>query len=88
LSSDEKVLALQVVNIGDRDQPARIHVDGFGTQSAARILELTGEMAAVNTAEHPDRIAPKEKSLAAPPEGKDTFYVFPARSFTVIHWTR
>ncbi len=81
---DGKLLRLQVVNFGRRPVEARLNVDGFKPrQPVAKVMELSGKLDEVNTADQPRRVAPKEKEWRhGLPEGSR--YTFPAYSFTVL----
>ncbi len=86
-SEDSKTLTLQVVNIGDQAIPATIQIAGFaGEKVVAQVTELSGALNAVNTAEKPGQVVPRQVQWKPEwREGKAS-YTFPARSFTIIRW--
>jgi hypothetical protein len=88
MSNDGKSLALQVVNIGDIARPARIHIEGYDAPADAEALELAGEIRDANTAEHPEHVTPKKRTLSHQLSEKDGWFIFRPYSFTVIRWTK
>jgi alpha-L-arabinofuranosidase len=84
-SEDGKVLQLQVVNVEPAPVEARIALTGFAPQSPlARVVQLSGGLEEVNTAEEPRRIEPRESRWRHQLQGGVTRYTFPGHSFTVI----
>jgi alpha-L-arabinofuranosidase len=84
LSEDGKTLVVRVVNPGDRPVPTELVLKGFTpTKQSAKVTELAGPMAGVNTAEDSRRIVPRENTwkhgLPVTPR-----YTFPPTSFTVL----
>jgi alpha-L-arabinofuranosidase len=82
-SEDGKTLALQIVNSGEQPLSARIHLAGFTPAAPqAQVTELSGPADAVNTAEQPNNIVPRESTWK---HGASS-HTFPPRSFTVIRF--
>ena len=83
--ADGKILQIQVVNIGDKPIEATLRIDGFRpANAAAQVVELSGELAAVNTAAEPNRVRPRHKEWRHGLADGATRYTFPAHSFTVL----
>ncbi len=92
-SEDGHVLALQVVNLGDRKLPAEISIDGFKAKKpVARVTELSGELDEVNTPEAPRRVVSSQREWrwrsgdGDANAGMKMIYDFPPRSFTIIRF--
>ncbi|HEV3078667.1 MAG TPA: alpha-L-arabinofuranosidase C-terminal domain-containing protein, partial [Gemmataceae bacterium] len=84
-SGDGKIVQLQVVNVDTRPVTSDIAIAGFSPQaSTARVVEISGQLRDENTADDPQRIAPKMRTWQ--PEWKmgRTTYTFPAYSFTIL----
>jgi alpha-L-arabinofuranosidase len=85
--ADEKgtVLQLQVVNLDAKPVAAALRVNGLTpTRPTARVVELAGKLADVNTAAEPRKVAPADREWR--PDFKDgaAGYTFPPHSFTII----
>ena len=86
-AEDGKTLALVVVNPGDKTATAQIKLSGFTpTQPTARVTELSGPLDAVNTADKPDAIAPRQTQWRHALKDELTSYAFPPHSLTVIRF--
>ena len=88
-SEDGATLVLQVVNVGDQPITTTIQIAGFSAADpVAQVTELSGGLDAVNSADHPDAIVPRQSPWKCElTEGK-TSRVFPAHSFTIIRWRK
>ncbi|MBO0698424.1 MAG: DUF1080 domain-containing protein [Zavarzinella sp.] len=84
---DEKgtVLQLQVVNLDAKPVATALRVTGFvpGKEEAG-VVELAGDLTAVNTAAEPRRVAPVERPWRHRFRDGAAEYTFPAHSFTII----
>ncbi|MEN6534112.1 MAG: alpha-L-arabinofuranosidase C-terminal domain-containing protein [Bryobacteraceae bacterium] len=86
-SMDGKKLTLQVVNPGEEAVAARIKLGGFTPrQPQAQVIELTGPMEALNTAQNPSVIVPKQSQWNHRVGAAGSNYTFPANSFTLIRF--
>ena len=86
-SEDGKSLVLQVVNWDATSRPAQLHFEGFTpSEPLATVEELTGPLNAVNTAEEPDRIKPRQSEWRHGMKDGSATYAFPPHSFTVIRF--
>ncbi len=86
-SEDGKSLVLQVVNWDDRPRKVGLHLQGFTpTRSSASVEQLSGPLDAVNTAESPNRIQPKQSQWRHGIEGGRASYTLVPNSFTVIRF--
>ncbi|MDB5173302.1 MAG: Extracellular exo-alpha-L-arabinofuranosidase, partial [Phycisphaerales bacterium] len=75
----------QVMNPGDANTPARIHLEGFTPASpAVRVTEISGNLNDTNTADMPRRVAPSEHAWNAQFKNGEANYTFPPRSFTIL----
>jgi len=82
---EPKELVLRVVNVAMEPIAARIRLDGFTpTQPTARVTELSGEPDDVNTADDPQKIAPKERDWEHGFQAGALSYTFAPYSFTLI----
>ena len=69
-SEDGTTLVLQVVNVGDKELATQLQITGFtAADSAAQVTEMSGPLDAVNSADKPNAIVPKQKSMEARDEG-------------------
>jgi hypothetical protein len=85
LSEDGKALVIQVVNIGDQFMSTAIRLSGFTpSKPTASVEELSGPLNAVNTAEQPHRLIPKQIEWQHEFSNGTTRYVFAPYSFTVL----
>lgn len=83
LSADGKTLVLQVTNPGDQQISTTIKLLGFVSKNRQmKITELSGQLAAVDTAQNPHAITPHETEKAW--SGQSASYSFQAHSFTII----
>lgn len=86
-SADGMVLQLQVVNLEGRPVKTGIHLEGFTPRKpAVQTIELAGALGQDNTADQPERIAPKARSGRHAFEDGRTAYTFPANSFTILRF--
>jgi hypothetical protein len=87
LSEDGKKLVLQAVNPTDRAVSAEVRLSGYApVKDQARVTELSGELAARNSADRPRAVVPQERKWShGLKDGKATCS-FPPRSVTVIEW--
>jgi hypothetical protein len=83
-SDSGKTLVLEVVNWGERPLPAAIRLDGFTpAKPTATVEELSGPLDAVNTADAPRHIVPKQTQWRHALGGELTFA---PHSFTVVRF--
>jgi hypothetical protein len=88
-SDDGATLVLQVVNVGDRPIAATIQIAGFSAGgSVADVTELSGRLDAVNSADNPRAIVPRESQWKCEMTEGKTSRIFPAHSFTIIRWRK
>jgi len=86
-SEDAKTLVLQVVNLSDASVPARIQLEGLAPSiPTATIEELSGPLDAVNTAENPSRIVPRQTEWQHELASGSTRYSFSPHSFTIMRF--
>jgi hypothetical protein len=88
-SEDGSALQLQVVNTSDQPITAALRIDGFSAGNpVAQVTELSGRLDAVNSADRPDAVVPRQGPWKHElTEGK-TARTFPPHSFTIIRWQR
>jgi alpha-L-arabinofuranosidase len=87
LSADGKSLVLHVVNPTDQAAPADIVLSGYTPgKKDARVIELSGPLAATNTASQPNAVVPQERGWSHELLDGKAAYSFPPRSMTVIRW--
>jgi hypothetical protein len=87
VSKDGKTLVVQVVNPSEQPTPATIALAGFvPSQTTANITELSGPFDAVNTAEHPDTVVPRQANWKYEMKHGEIHYEFPPRSITVLEF--
>ena len=88
-SEDGATLVLQVVNVGDRPIATTIQIAGFSAgDSVAQVTELSGRLDAVNSADNPDAIVPRQSQWKCEMKEGKTSRIFPAHSFTIIRWRK
>lgn len=76
-------LSIYVVNLSDQPKEAVINVDGYNFKSNASVWTLGGcELTDYNTVEEKDKVAPKITQMKM--KRKNTKYIFPKYSYTVI----
>ncbi len=86
-SEDGKTLVLQVVNASAKAVAARIQLGGFAPgKPVAEVSELSGPLEAVNTADKPRAIIPRQSPWKHGIEDGNTNYTFPAYSLTVVRF--
>jgi hypothetical protein len=86
-SEDCRTLVLRVVNPTDRAEPARIQLAGFiPRKPEAQVTELSGPLAAENTAALPNNIVPRTRGWRHEFTGGDRRYTFQPYSVTVIRF--
>jgi hypothetical protein len=84
-SADGKILVLQLVNIGERAVSPVIQITGFVPErTIARATTLTGPLDAVNTADRPETVVPKQTEWMHKIKGGRTSYTLLPHSFTVL----
>lgn len=84
-SQDGKTLVIKVVNLSGNVKAANLVVHGFASRQAiAKIVDLTGPLDALNTAEDPDQITPDSQQRQIRFTNKRVEYNFPPDSVTVI----
>ena len=84
-SADGRTLVLTVVNPGDKEIEARIHLAGFPpAKPTAEVTELSGPMDAANSAEKPDTIVPHKSGW--PHDANGGSYDFRPRSITALRF--
>lgn len=82
-NNDKSELAIYVVNVTDRPQKAIINIDGYRFQSKAQTWTIGDcELTDYNTVEAKETVAPKTGTTRM--KNKNTPYVFPRYSYTVI----
>ena len=75
------------VNPTDRPVTARIHLSGFlPGSSEAQVLELSGPLAARNTADQPGTIVPQQRRWRHALKDGETAYTFPPYSVVVLRF--
>jgi len=86
-SEDGRTLVLQVVNVGGQPAAAAITLGGFTPRKpAAWAEELCGPLEAVNTAQEPNRLRPRESEWKHGCENGVVRRTFPPYSFTVLRF--
>jgi hypothetical protein len=86
-SDDGHTLVLQVVNLNAEEMPCQLRIDGFQPSAPlATIEELSAPLAAVNTADDPERVQPRTRRWRHHLTDGAARYVFPARSFSVLRF--
>jgi len=86
-SDDGATLVLQVVNPGDRPVTAQIQLAEFVPgKPLAQVTELSGPLEAVNTADHPNAITPRQSQWRHAIKEGTTSRTFPPYSFTIIRF--
>lgn len=86
-SEDGKTLVLYVVNPADAAISARLHLGGFvAANPAAKVLELSGALGAVNTADRPSSITPTASEWKHEIQQGTAQRGFAPRSFTVLRF--
>jgi hypothetical protein len=84
-SEDGRQVVLYVVNRGATPGRCRVRIDGFTpARPEAEVEELAGPPGARNTADDPERVAPRRAGWRHGLPGDGAAYVFPPHSFTVI----
>lgn len=82
-NDDKSELAIYVVNVTDQPQKATINIDGYRFQSKAQTWTIGDcELTDYNTVEAKETVAPKTGTTRM--KNKNTPYVFPKYSYTVI----
>ncbi len=86
-SEDGTTLVLKVVNMGDKEVATKLQISGFTVDNSfAQVTELSGPLDAVNSANQPKAIVPKQSQWQSAMEEGKTSYTFRAHSFTIIRW--
>jgi DUF1680 family protein len=86
-SMDGKTLVLQVVNPSEQEVVAQIHLAGFVPRNPqAEVTELSGPLAAINTAENPGTLVPKHGKWSPGMKAGNANRAFPPYSFTVLRF--
>jgi hypothetical protein len=86
-SADGRTLALQVVNPTDKTVPAQIHLAGFVPRKpVAQVTELSGPLAARNTAVQPNNIVPQLRQWQHGLKDGNAGYTFPPYSVNVLRF--
>jgi hypothetical protein len=86
-SDNGKVLVLQAVNPSDKPVASRISVTGFvPRKSTGQVSELSGPLAAKNTAAQPSAIVPQSRPWTHGLKDGVTSYTFPPHSVTVLRF--
>ena len=85
ISDDGQTLVLQAINPTDRYVTSQIELTGFvPRQATARGLELSGPLAATNTAVQPVAIVPQQRQWKHSLGTRPTTYTFPPTSITML----
>jgi len=80
--NSNKEIIVKLVNYGDREVDADIHLEGLtGVVQQTEVTLLAGDPKAVNTLQHPDVVVPQKKILKA---GGRFEYKIPAYSVQII----
>lgn len=78
---------MQAVNPTDEAMKTAIHLAGFTPRNAtAQVTELAGPLAALNTANHPNTIAPQSRAWKHLLANGESDFTFPPRSVTVLRF--
>jgi hypothetical protein len=86
-SEDARTLVLQVVNLSDLSVSARIQLEGFMPSiPTVTVEELSGPLDAVNTAENPSRIMPRQTEWRHQFASGNVRYSFSPHSFTILRF--
>jgi hypothetical protein len=86
-SEDGTTLVLQVVNMGDKEIATQLRIAGFlAVDAIARVTEMSGPLDAVNSADKPNAIVPKQKQWMHEMKDAKASYAFPPHSFTILRW--
>ena len=86
-SADGRILVLQVVNGSEKALRTAIRLDGFApSKPTAAVEELSGPLDAVNTADAPRRIVPKQTPWRHALTGGNGELTFAPRSFTIVRF--
>ena len=75
-------MILKVVNLQEREEAARIRLDGCSFPAAAQVFTMTGKPEQENSFEQPEAVSPVESSVVL--ERESFSYAFPALSLTVF----
>ena len=87
MSEDHKTLVLQVVNTSRRPIESRISFDGFTPiEKSAQVDELSGDLDAVNTADFPAVIQPRQWRWNYELSQGETTFLFPPASLTILRF--
>jgi Alpha-L-arabinofuranosidase C-terminal domain/Alpha-L-arabinofuranosidase 1 domain len=87
LSQDSTTLVLQAVNPTDRPVPAEIRLSGYiPGKTDARVIELSGEPEATNSAVRPAAVVPRGRRWSHGLSDGKASYTFPPHSVTMITW--
>ncbi|HEX5242098.1 MAG TPA: family 16 glycoside hydrolase, partial [Tepidisphaeraceae bacterium] len=85
LSGDGKTLVLQVTNPGDQQVSTTINFASFApANQQIKVTELAGPPSAVNSAQNPQNIVPREAEQIC--DGKAARFSFQPHSFTIIEF--
>ncbi len=76
-------LYLKVVNTTQHEEKTELDIRGVSVSNTAEVIELSAEMEAMNTFEHPDRIKPVKKEVSFM-MGIPKVYKFPPSSITIL----
>jgi alpha-L-arabinofuranosidase len=86
-SDDGQTLVLQIVNVGEKTLPVKLHIDGFApSRSLARVEELAAPLNSRNTAQKPEQCQTAFKYWKHELQNGETVYPCPPFSFTVIRF--
>jgi len=85
VSEDSHTLVLQVINPTDAFVTSQVQLKGFAPrQKLAKGIELSGPLAAVNTAVQPKAIAPQQREWQHTLGTGPSSYTFPPHSITML----
>lgn len=79
----DKSMYLKVVNTTQHEEKTEIDIQGISVENNVKIIELSGDMAAMNTFEHPDVVKPLEKEISFV-IGMPKIYKFPPSSISIL----
>jgi hypothetical protein len=86
-SEDGKTIVLHVVNTSNSSKNAELELQQFVPHSKAVVYTLSGDPAAENTAEDPEKIKTVTSELEMPASGNAAF-TFKPHSYTIIKFER
>jgi len=84
-SEDGKKLSLQIVNLEDSAIDALVELKDFTpSYPAAKAIQISGDLDAVNTPENPNQFIPREEEYSLESSDGGFIFQFPPNSFTIL----